>query len=186
MRNIIGVAVDNDEYKEKAKAVMDVLPDAVYELICNAREAELIKYGGNNWFYFKVIFINMLYDLARKHGANWETIRDAMVADPRIGSSHLNPVHKSGTKGGDARATLKFNELHMEPIHKSGRGAGGHCFIKDFAAFHEMYEKEVGDEFGVKLLEAMRDKNIDLLVKSKKDLDLLNGVYGEDKINKKN
>lgn len=187
IRNIIGIPKDDDEYRRRAEQVLSVLPKADYHLVCSADEAEFIKYGGNNWFYFKVIFFNLLYDLANKYNVDWETIREAMAADPRIGSSHMNPVHKSGTSGGDAhqgcgreRPALKFNELHMTPIHKSGRGAGGHCFIKDFAAFHEMYEKEIGDEPGVKLLEAMRDKNIDLLIKSEKDLDLLKGVYGED------
>jgi len=166
--------------------VIDVLPKAKYQLICSAREAELIKYGGNNWFYFKVIFFNILYDLAQQQGINWDTIKEAMAADPRIGSSHMNPVHQSGDKGGDAQQVLSFNELHMQPVHKGGRGAGGHCFIKDFAAFCEMYKKEVGDETGTKLLDAMRDKNIDLLVKSNKDLDLLKGVYGDDIVDKSN
>lgn len=155
-RNIMGIPVDNFEYRQKAKEVIETLPYAPYQLICSSREAELIKYGGNNWFYFKVVFINMLYDLARKHGAQYEVIKDGMAADPRIGRTHL------------------------DPIHKSGRGAGGHCFIKDFSAFTEAYKEMVGDELGERLLEAMRDKNIDLLVSSNKDLDLLAGVYGED------
>ncbi len=180
-RNIIGIPEDNEEYTKKAQEVMEVLPKAPYSLICNVREAELIKYGGNNWFYFKVIFINMLYDLASKFGCKWENVRDAMVADPRIGTSHLNPVHNSGELGGQAvDKRLPFGELHVEPVHKSGRGAGGHCFIKDFAAFSEMYEREVGDKFGLEILKSMRDKNIELLVNSEKDLDLLKGVYGEE------
>lgn len=154
-RNIIGIPVMNDEYKEKARQVIEVLPKAPFEQICSAREAELIKYGGNNWFYFKVVFINMLYDLAREYGARYEEIKKGMLNDPRIGNSHL------------------------DPIHKSGRGAGGHCFIKDFSAFTEMYEKEVGDQSGINALHALRDKNIDLLVNSNKDLDLLYGVYGD-------
>ena len=155
-RNIIGIPEDTPLFREKAKEVIDVMPSAPYRLICPAKEAELIKYGGNCWFYFKVIFINMLYDLAKELGCQWETIRDAMMADARIGETHLNP------------------------IHKGGRGAGGHCFIKDFAAFSEIYKKHIGDEFGLKVLESLKDKNIDLLVKSGKDLDLLSGVYGEE------
>lgn len=156
MRNILGIAVDNEAHREKAKEVIEVLPYAPYQLICRSSEAEYIKYGGNCWFYFKVLFINMLYDLIKKHDCQWETIRDAMAADPRIGRTHLDPVHKSG------------------------RGAGGHCFIKDFAAFSEIYKKEIGDEKGLKVLESLVDKNIDLLVNSNKDLDLLKGVYGEE------
>jgi UDP-glucose 4-epimerase len=158
-RNIVGIPIDNMEYREKARDVIATLPYAPYQLICSAREAEIIKYGGNNWFYFKVVYINMLYDLARRLGAQWEVIRDGMAADPRIGRTHL------------------------DPIHKSGRGAGGHCFIKDFAAFAYAYEKNVGDdEIGTKLLEVLRDKNVDLLLSTNKDLDLLAGVYGEELI----
>ena len=152
-RNIIGTPKTLKVYKEKARAVLDVLPKAPFELITGAKEAELIKYGGNCWFYFKVIFINMLYDVASEKSIDWATVRDAMAADPRIGRTHL------------------------DPIHKSGRGAGGHCFIKDFAAFTDLYRELTDDTFGHKVLESLRDKNIDLLVKSGKDLDLLNGVY---------
>lgn len=159
-RNIIGIPVDSPEYRQKAQTVMNVLPYAPYILVCSAREAELIKYGGNNWFYFKVVFINMLYDLANKCGIRWEVVRDAMAADWRIGRTHL------------------------DPLHKSGRGAGGHCFIKDFAAFQELYKDRVGDPLGIELLESMKKKNIDLLVSSNKDLDLLAGVYGQEVIEK--
>jgi len=159
-RNIIGLPKDSKEYKEKAQEVLEVLPYAPYKVICSAKEAELIKYGGNCWFYFKVIFINMLYDLAKKNNCKWENIQDTMAADPRIGGTHLNPVHQGG------------------------RGAGGHCFIKDFAAFSELYEKQVGDKAGLAVLESLKNKNIDLLTSTGKDLDLLKGVY-EDEITKK-
>lgn len=155
-RNIIGIPVESPEYRQKAQTVMNVLPYAPYILVCSSREAELIKYGGNNWFYFKVVFINMLYDLANKSGVRWEVVRDAMAADWRIGRTHL------------------------DPLHKSGRGAGGHCFIKDFAAFHDLYREKVGDPLGIEVLESIKKKNIDLLVSSNKDLDLLTGVYGEE------
>ena len=158
-RNIIGMPIDNDEYKQKAKQVMEILPFASYQLICHAKQAELIKYGGNCWFYFKVVFVNLLYDLACKLDVDYQVVKEAMSADYRIGSTHL------------------------DPIHKTGRGAGGHCFIKDFSVFSKMYQELVGDEFGMKVLAGLKDKNIDLLVKSNKDLDLLKGVYGKDIIN---
>ncbi len=156
-RNIVGIPIDNDEYKKRAQDVIDILPKAKYEKVCGAKEAELIKYGGNCWFYFKVIYINMLYDLSLELGADWATIQEGMTADSRIGATHLNP------------------------IHKSGRGAGGNCFIKDFAAFADIYEGLVGDKKGIDLLKAFEEKNIDLLINSNKDIDLLRGVYGERK-----
>ena len=77
-------------------------------------------------------------------------------------------------------ADVRIGETHLNPVHKGGRGAGGHCFIKDFAAFTQKYKEEVGDELGLKVLESLKDKNIDLLTGSGKDMDLLAGVYGEE------
>lgn len=154
-RNIIGIPKRSKDYEAMAREVLAILPKAPFDLVTGAEEAELIKYGGNCWFYFKVIFINMLYDTAKAVDVDWVAVRDAMAADPRIGRSHLDPVHKSG------------------------RGAGGHCFIKDFAAFAELYQRTVGDSVGLKVLESIRDKNIDLLQGSGKDLELLAGVYSQ-------
>lgn len=155
-RNIIGLPIMNDIYKEKAREVLAVLPTAPFEQICSAREAELVKYGANVFLYFKVIFANLLYDLAEKNGARYDEVKEGIAHDPRIGRSHL------------------------DPIHKSGRGAGGHCFIKDFSAFTEIYRATVGDELGLAVLESLKDKNVDYLIRSKKDLDLLAQVYGID------
>ncbi len=153
-RNIIGLPVMDDTYKAKAREILAVLPAAPFEQICSAREAELVKYGANVFLYFKVIFANMLYDLAEKNGARYEKVKEGIANDPRIGRSHL------------------------DPIHKSGRGAGGHCFIKDFSAFTEIYRQTVGDELGLAVLDALKDKNADYLIRSKKDLELLAEVYG--------
>jgi len=154
-RNIIGIPKNTDEFVKKAEEVIKILPEAPYKKICNSRDSELIKYGGNCMFYEKVVFVNMLYDMACELDCDWETIKEIMVADPRI------------------------DGVHMNPVHKTGRGAGGHCFIKDYEAFSDLYRKLVGDELGVKLIEANINKNIDLLKKSGKDMDLLKGVYGK-------
>ncbi|MCX6736114.1 MAG: hypothetical protein NTZ13_03465 [Candidatus Parcubacteria bacterium] len=156
-RNIIGIPYFTDKYKKAAKRAMEVMAKAPYELICSAEEAELVKYGGNCFLYVKVVFANLFHDLSQKFpNVKYETVRDAVSADPRIGASHL------------------------DPIHKSGRGAGGHCFIKDFAAFASLYEKLAKDPHGTEALRAFEKKNNHLLKTSKKDLDLLRGVYGED------
>lgn len=153
-RNIIGIPIENESYRKKAEEVLAVLPNAPYQSIIKARDAELIKYAGNCFLFTKVIFMNLLYDLVQASGGDWEQVREAMIHDPRIGESHT------------------------QPVHSSGRGAGGHCFIKDFEAFRKMYETYVGDTAGSDMLDALKEKNIDLLTHSKKDLDLLEGVYG--------
>ncbi|MCK5022090.1 MAG: hypothetical protein KAR54_02480 [Candidatus Pacebacteria bacterium] len=47
-----------------------------------------------------------------------------------------------------------------------------------------MYKNIIGDEAGMKVLESLKEKNIDLLKTSGKDLDLLAGVYGKDILKK--
>lgn len=161
-RNLIGVPIMNEEYLMKAEAVLRILPEAPYNKVMSSRDAEMVKYAGNCFLYTKVLFMNLLYDLAVETGCNWETLREALIHDPRIGESHTKPVDASG--------------------HSStqGRGAGGHCFIKDFEAFRRLYETEVKDEQGMAVLKAMAIKNNALLINSNKDLDLLEGVYGKD------
>lgn len=161
-RNIMGIPEDTPEFRRRAEEVLHILPSAPFELVCSSLEAELVKYAGNSWLYVKVIYVNMLYDLVQHLGARYEVVRDALAADPRIGRSHLDPVHQSG-HGGPA-----------------GRGAGGHCLIKDFEALRRLYEEKVPDEYGARVFDTIAAKNIELLFTSKKDIDLLEGVYGSD------
>lgn len=161
-RNIIGIPEESEQYRDAARVVLSVLPQSPYELICRAREAEHVKYAGNAMLYLRVVFANMLHDIAAADGCDWEVIRSALGADPRIGPSHLKIMHES------------------RPGVAPGRGAGGHCFIKDFAALRELYEKVLPqDQVGGTLLRALEKKNAELLLASGKDVDLLKGVYGE-------
>lgn len=155
-RNIVGIPEKNATYTTKAQEVIDILPVAPYTLICSSQEAELIKYGGNCFLYTKVIFMNILYDYAASLGCDWDIVSDALVHDNRIGSSH------------------------MKPHHSSGRGAGGHCFIKDFEAFIEGYSKKCGaDTDGLDVLRTLKEKNYGLLRSSNKDGDIVKGVTGK-------
>jgi len=154
-RNIVGIPVDDDAYRARAAEVIAVLPSAPFALVCLAREAEVIKYARNCVGFVRVVFTNMMYDLARALDVDWAPIRLAMSADPDCGPTYVNP------------------------IHKSGRGAGGECFIKDFEAFSRLYATLVGDPNGVAVLEHLTAKNIELLVATHKDLGLLRGVHGE-------
>ncbi len=168
LRNIIGVVKQTPAAKAKAKQVLKVLPRAPYELVCPIEEAELIKYAGNFFLYLKVLYANLMYEMAEATGADYELIRAAVAADPRIGPSHLQVLHDSGHRGA-----------------RKGRGAGGVCFIKDVAALADFYGKKVGNRPGAKLMRAAIEKNIGLLVASGKDLDLLAGVYGARVLRKK-
>jgi len=154
--NIIGLPVNSKLYQEAAMQVHSILPEAPFTLTCTSDEAEIIKYTHNISGYTQIITFNIMYDFARLLGYDWDNIGRAVKADPMICNRY-----------GD-------------PVHKSGRGAGGGCFIKDLAAFRELYKKMSKDQNGASVLESMEQKNIELLKESKKDLDLLKGVYGED------
>lgn len=154
-RNIIGIPKNTEDFYERARLVLSVLPKAPYHTIIHARDAEFVKYAGNCFLFTKVMYMNILYDLVQSMHGNWAHIKDALIHDPRIGASHT------------------------EPIYDTGRGAGGHCLIKDFEAFRNMYDKYRTDHTGSELLKAMAYKNIQLLVDSQKDIDLLSGVYGD-------
>lgn len=162
LRNIIGMPKRTPAFHARAKGVMKVLPRAPFEFICSAVEAELVKYGGNFFLYIKVLYANLMHELAEAAGAEYEVLRKAIAADPRIGPSHLQALHDSGHKGS-----------------RKGRGAGGVCFIKDIAALERFYARMVKNKEGLVLIRAAIRKNIALLRVSKKDLDLLEGVHGK-------
>ena len=158
-RNIIG-------YTKKSFSstgdIMELFPPAPTEKIIRAEEAEMVKYGGNCWFYFKVLYINILFELCQMTKVDYEVVKEAMAADPRIGRTHLDPVHQGG------------------------RGAGGHCFIKDFAAFRRLFiesiqAKDISDDLllaMVEFLNAAEQLNICLLKTTNKSKRILREVYG--------
>lgn len=155
-RNIIGLPIDSKEYRAAAGTVFSILPKANYDLICTSKEAELIKYARNCMGYTRVIFTNLLYDLAQQFDVDWQKIEDATMADPLQGG------------------------YYVAPVSKGGRGAGGPCYIKDFAAFRDLYKEHVGESEGLAVIESMEKKNVKLLRDSNKDIDLLDGVYGKE------
>lgn len=154
-RNIVGISeVGSETLYQIGKDILAILPRANYCLITTYENAEFIKYAGNNWFYFKIMYMNLLYELTQKHkNVNFDIIKEAMSQDPRIGVTHLDIVHKTG------------------------RGAGGHCFIKDFECFIQMCKEENLPDVNVEILEKIRDKNIQLLISSQKDIDLIKEIY---------
>lgn len=155
MLNIIGLSYDSAGHRKAAGEVMRVLPKSDHNFIVRAEGAELFKYAHNINGYMRVVLSNLLYETAEKVGINWADVKLIMDSDPM-----MSPYYNS-------------------PIHKSGRGAGGHCFIKDMAAFRMLYEAlNTSDEKGIAVFRSMEEKNLELLRKTNKDADLVNGVYG--------
>lgn len=145
-----------EKQQEAAEKVLSILPLAPFTKIMTSTEAELFKYAHNTSGYVQIVFFNLLYDLAQKLGQSWENIEAAIKADPFISNRYSNP------------------------IHKSGRGAGGNCFIKDFAALKALFADVLGEDTkGNDVFTAIEQKNIELLRMSGKDAKLLEGVYGK-------
>ena len=84
----------------------------------NYETAELIKYMNNCFFATKVSFLNEMYQIADKCGADWNMAVEGFVRDGRIGHSHMNVPGPDG----------KF-------------GFGGSCFPKDIQAMINFSEE---------------------------------------------
>lgn len=160
-QNIVGMPKDTDAYRVAAKLFLSMLPDAPH-MVVPAETAEFYKYVHNTSLFARSIFMNMLYETAVKLNIDWDDIKRAIERDPMI-----------------AFQTPTVSHWHIEPRHTGGRGIGGDCHIKDMETFARLYADLVGEKRGVAALEAMKCKNIELLLENKKDLDLLKGVYGE-------
>ena len=77
----------------------------------NYETAELIKYMNNCFFATKVSFLNEMYQIADRCGADWDMAVEGFVRDGRVGHSHMSVPGPDG----------KF-------------GFGGSCFPKDIQA----------------------------------------------------
>lgn len=155
--NIVGAFPDSAGHRTSAEIVMKILPFSKHTFIIPTEAAELFKYIHNIHGFMRVVFSNLFYDTAQKLGVEWAHVEQIMNVDPM-----MSPYYNS-------------------PTHKSGRGAGGHCFIKDMAAFIELYQKQnANDEKGNAVLKAMELKNLELLSATGKDKDLVEGVYGKE------
>ena len=160
-QNILGLARMTPAYKAAAQKVLAVLPKAP-SMIVSAETAELYKYVHNTSLFSRSIFMNLLYEIAVGLGVDWDDIKRAIERDPMIAFQVANVSH-----------------WHIEPRHKGGRGVGGDCHIKDIETLSRVYAQVVGDTHGKTIIEAMKKKNVNLLLQSKKDLHLLEGVYGK-------
>jgi UDPglucose 6-dehydrogenase len=101
--------------------------------ICDTTQAEIIKYMSNLMLASKVLLANEFYNLSKNAGVDYKPIKEAVEADPRIGT-HL------GVPGPDGDL-----------------GFGGACFPKDMIGILG-FAKEKGIDMSA--LSAIWDKNI--------------------------
>jgi UDPglucose 6-dehydrogenase len=55
---------------------------------CSSTEAELIKYAENAYFATKITFVNEFRQVSEGFGADWHTVREGWLLDPRIERMH--------------------------------------------------------------------------------------------------
>lgn len=114
-RNIIG---GNQKLSETLKAFyMNYFPH-IPTVIVSSEESESIKYFSNTYLSVKVAYFNLMYDLCKKIGIDYENVRKGVISDKRIGESH------SSVPGIDG-----------------DRGFGGTCFPKDLNALNETFRE---------------------------------------------
>lgn len=109
--------------KEDTSKIIDILlpilgPAKQY-LQMTSTEAEIVKYMENTFFATKITYCQEMFDLCEAVGADWNTVREGWLADPRI-----NPMHTA--------------------VFRDDRGFGGKCLPKDTNALaHFMKSKGV-------------------------------------------
>ena len=79
-------------------------------------EAEMVKYAHNVFGALKVTYFNCIYDICKKEGLDYQTVREGV-----LGSTYINDVHTQ-VPGPDGKY-----------------GYGGKCFPKDVDAFEKLY-----------------------------------------------
>ena len=118
-RQIVGYTAQS---RHLAEALLAMLPAAPFHSMMPSREAELAKYMTNSFLALKVTFANEFYDLCAALDIDYDLVREAVAADPRIGASHLD-VLADGYRGyagshlpKDTKALLELSERLSVPL----------------------------------------------------------------------
>ena len=86
-------------------------------IITSSDESEAIKYFSNTFLAYKVAYFNKIYDMCKAVGMDYDTVREGIIADSRIGESHTKV-----------------------PGIDNDRGFGGTCFPKDINSLIKQME----------------------------------------------
>ncbi len=135
-RQVVGMAKKTVRHQAAAALLIKLLPTAPYQAIMTSTEAELIKIFANSFLATKVVFANMVYDVCKQIGADYEAVKQGMSHDARITGSMMNV------------------------ILDGYRGYSGKCFPKDVGAMirygqlkkHRLPLVELADAINWKLL----------------------------------
>lgn len=69
-------------------ALLPVLGPTKTYFQCEALDAEIVKYMENAYLATKVVFVNEFRRLCGALGADWHTVREGWLLDPRVDRSH--------------------------------------------------------------------------------------------------
>jgi UDPglucose 6-dehydrogenase len=130
----------------------------IYQL-STARSAELCKLMENSFLAMKVMFCNEFFDLAEKAGVDYNELREAFLADPRMSRSHTY-------------------------VYRNNRGISGKCLPKDLnnlAWYYRNIQKQPAE-----LIEFLLKRNADLRANYNNSVSLLGGDLKELKRKEKN
>ena len=89
---------------------------------CAALEAEIVKYMENAFLATKVTFVNEFAQICRTLGADWHTVREGWLLDPRVGRSHSAVFEPAG--GYDGRCLPKDLAAIVEAARHAGYEPG--------------------------------------------------------------
>jgi len=123
-RNVFGG--QQDDCKELIDFLFEVFPEWITSsyYVVSSDESETIKYFSNCYLSVKISYFNNVFETCEKLGMDYDTVRNAITDDVRIGKYHTN------VPGPDGKL-----------------GYGGYCFPKDInALIHTLNEMGVNSE----------------------------------------
>lgn len=115
-RQIVGCTTES---AGDAARIMSLMPRAPYEQICGASEAEMAKYVANSFLAVKVSYANEIYDLCKRLDIGYDSVRDIVAADLRIGASHMD-VLDSGYRGYGGKCLPKDSKSLLDLARSVG------------------------------------------------------------------
>jgi UDPglucose 6-dehydrogenase len=104
-------------------------------------EAESIKYTRNCFLATKVGFFNEIWTFCKTMGIDFETVRQGVISDPRIGPSHSHVPNEEVVDGKTISRT----------------GFSGHCLPKDTRALIQQFAQK---NIPSPILNAVWDRNL--------------------------
>lgn len=105
-------------YRNEAERIIRLSQPNLKSVVhCSIGEASFAKYTINSFLATKVIFMNEMAKLAEENHCDWNTIKQAVGQDIRLGTSHMQVPGPDGDYGfggmcfpKDTNAMLKFAE----------------------------------------------------------------------------